>query len=521
MTCLSEQNPAFLVKDYAELNPTGIVLIDYPNNIKRITNYRDFEERISSIIGQMPKDGIKSEDCVAVISKGRAEVAEIFFAAMRLGAIPLTINPEQSLKFIEEIILDTNSRFIYFESCCNRSIKNSTKLKQHCSLVSIGWESDDVKTYDDCLQQGCLQKNSNIYGNVPSYITYTSGSTGKPKGVLRKFTPKRWLNLYPPFLGIKFTIPEKTERNTKYIVSQPIFHSIPDVIHAVCAGSKTILMSTFEPNQFFKLISENELQCCDILPSLLSVIAQKKSLIKNLNLSRLKLICVFGAPVSNNLISECEDLFNCKVVPLFAMSEGNPILDFNQVKEHDIPAGSLGRESKVSSIKLVNSSGNGSDFGEMWFNNPTLFESYYKQPELTRSKFNNGWFMTGDLFSRDSDGFYYYHGRKDDMFICDGENVYPIEIESILCGHNVVMQACVVPLASSDHGDVPVAMITCKPGETISEEKLKEHYLNHGAEFLCPRIISVVKEIPILRSGKIDRKTIIRTFSEEAENQKL
>lgn len=509
MDLLSSKNPAFLTEDYSKSNPYGIVSIDYPNNIERITNYIDFNKNITLISRQMIKMGIRKSDCVAVISKGRIEVAEIFFAAMRVGAIPLTINPDQSIEFIEGIISETRSKCIYYEASSNKN--NNLRIKNSL-LISIGHLNNNIKTYEECLKESYRHKDTQIYEGLPSYITYTSGSTGKPKGVKRIFSPKEWLELYSPFLGINFDQPESIKGPNTNIISRPIFHSVPDVIHSICSESETIIMYEFDPIEFLKLLSQYKLTSCDILPSSLAECSQKKSFIKTLDLSNLRLICTFGAPVENSLINECESLFDCKVVSLFAMSEGNPILDFNGLKQNEIPTGSVGLETNHSGIKLISSSSHESDFGEMWFKNPTLFESYYNKPKLTESKFDDGWFMTGDIFFRDSAGFFYYRGRKDDMFICDGENAYPLEIETVLCMHKAVMHACVLPVDSFDRGQVPVALISCNPGMSISVSDLKAHYLNNGAKFLCPILFKFTNTIPIFGPGKINKKQVREVF---------
>jgi acyl-CoA synthetase (AMP-forming)/AMP-acid ligase II len=135
-------------------------------------------------------------------------------------------------------------------------------------------------------------------------------------------------------------------------------------------------------------------------------------------------------------------------------------------------------------------------------------------PELTERRIMDGWLRTGDLFSVDADGFYYFRGRVDDMFSCGGENIYPKDVENLLIGHPDVVDAAVVPHPHSVKGLAPVAMVVPRPGAALDPAALKRFCLEHGPAFAHPRIVVLADKLPLSGADKVDRAAVKRLFEE-------
>jgi acyl-CoA synthetase (AMP-forming)/AMP-acid ligase II len=130
---------------------------------------------------------------------------------------------------------------------------------------------------------------------------------------------------------------------------------------------------------------------------------------------------------------------------------------------------------------------------------------YHNLPDETTRRLRDGWFDTGDICRRDADGFYYFVGRADDMFVCGGENIYPGEVEAMLERHPDVLQAAVVPMAHELKGQVPVAFVVPRPGAELREQPVKDWALAHGPAYQHPRRVVVMAELPLAGTSKIDR----------------
>jgi acyl-CoA synthetase (AMP-forming)/AMP-acid ligase II len=135
-------------------------------------------------------------------------------------------------------------------------------------------------------------------------------------------------------------------------------------------------------------------------------------------------------------------------------------------------------------------------------------EGYLNLPEATAAALRDGWYHTGDIVRRDANGFHFFVGRADDMFVCAGENIYPGEIEGLLERHKAVHQASLVPVADDERGQIPVAFVVLRPGAEASEDELKSHVLAHAMPVKHPRRIWIVPELPLTGTNKIDRRAL-------------
>ena len=140
---------------------------------------------------------------------------------------------------------------------------------------------------------------------------------------------------------------------------------------------------------------------------------------------------------------------------------------------------------------------------------PALMNGYHNLPEATaRAMTQDGFYITGDVFRRDTQGFYYFVGRADDMFVSGGEHVYPGEVEKLLERHPDIQQAVVVPVADELKYQKPVAFVVPRPGAAASEDQVKAFALANAAPYLHPRRVWFLAEMPLAGTNKIDRRAL-------------
>lgn len=515
------KNPAFNIHDHAANTPEKIAIIDNIDNTERSFSYNTLKTRIDQLVGYLLSTDIKAEDRVAIISRNRIEIIETFIAAMQIGAIPFCLNPDMAVETIETVFKNSGPTCVFMELPCREPLMRFLKNSNTITLITIGQKVDGNVDYDSALNQNHAVDNNRLFHGDPSMLVYTSGSTGIPKGVLRKLSI---FNMKYPFSmgGLDIYPARQDMANDTRIIPTPLFHANGLMaIQSLQEGSSAFLMRYFDPEFFVKLLGKYKITYCSLLPSMLALCLKNTTLIEQLDFSHLKLICLFGAPCATELMVRAKARFQCHICTDYSMTEGLPGLTFNGLKPEDIPLNSCGKAAPDAQIRLVDDNGKEGNHGEMWAKQFSKMSSYYNGSDIVAEKYHDGWFKTGDLFYRDDSGFYYYRGRKDDMFICDGENIYPLDIENVLCQHPAVLMACVTSVDHDISGQVPVAMVVCKPGCSTTQQELRNHFLDNSTLFAYPRIIHIADEIPTLGPGKFDRKKVKLILEQKYRDRSL
>jgi acyl-CoA synthetase (AMP-forming)/AMP-acid ligase II len=172
------------------------------------------------------------------------------------------------------------------------------------------------------------------------------------------------------------------------------------------------------------------------------------------------------------------------------------------------PLLSVGCAHPLVELRLANGDDLDATQGVLQLRSPGVMTGYHKRPDLQAPFTSDGFLVTGDVFRRDEQGFFFFVGRNDDMFVCGGENVYPGEVEKLLETHPHIAQACVVPVADDIKGQKPVAFCVLRESAVLTEAELKAFALQHGPAYRHPRAVWFVDQLPLAPTNKIDRKAL-------------
>jgi acyl-CoA synthetase (AMP-forming)/AMP-acid ligase II len=220
-----------------------------------------------------------------------------------------------------------------------------------------------------------------------------------------------------------------------------------------------------------------------------------------------------GAPASDVLVDEVTRRFpNARIIQIFGITEASAALFGKHPEGRKKPRHSLGWPLPGNELRLVG--GESPDFGVLEIRNPGLMSGYVNDPAQTAQKMKGGWYHSGDILRRDAEGWYYFVGRSDDMFVSSGHNIYPQEVEIMLERHDDIEQACVIPVPDEIKHTLPVAFVVKRKGSKLTEEEVKQYALRNAPPYQHPRQVHFLDALPVNTVGKIDRRTLERKARE-------
>ena len=265
-----------------------------------------------------------------------------------------------------------------------------------------------------------------------------------------------------------------------------------------------VLLPKFTPASYVDAISRYRCTAISAVPPMMAMMLREHELLRRADFSSVTVIRMGSAPVSAALHDSLRRLFpHAQIDNVFGTTESGPIMFGPHPEGLAPPSRSVGYAHPEVHLRLVD--------GVLHIKCPALMNGYHKLPEATRKVMTpDGYYITGDVFSRDAQGFYFFLGRTDDMFVCGGENIYPSEVEKMLERHPAIQQACVVPVADEIKGQKPAAFVVLKPDRAANEQEIKDYALANAPPYQHPRRVWFLKELPLAGTNKIDTKALMK-----------
>jgi long-chain acyl-CoA synthetase len=494
---MKEKNLGYFFSGAVERFPDKVAIIDLYGGTERTLTYAQLDERADRVGALVQRLGAKPGERVGMIVGNRSEFLEIFFGAMRAGAIPVAINTRLSRDTLKFILEDAECRTVFIDEGAHpdaAAVSSSVPEK-----IILGRHYEDERDGSPRLTAP-----PELPENAQAFQPYTSGSTGLPKGAIMTHAGMLWYVKYNQRYW-----PAKPE--DRGLIALPLFHknamrgTVKPMLHA---GASFVIMPAYEPRSYLEALAKYRCTYSRGVAAVFTMFLQHRELLSKLDLSSLKSLTIGSAVVTQELMDEVERVLpGIKVGESYGLTEGGspfrPPIDGRAV-----PRGSPGVQAPEYGVRLVGADGRDrDDEGELWLKSPYNCLGYHKRPDVTREKLVDGWLRTGDVFRRDQGGFYYFKTRVDDMFSCGGENIYPKEVEDLLFRHPAVANAVVAPVPHAVKGFVPAALVVLKRGSQAQAETLKTWCLENGPKYAHPRFVQIIdeKDLPLNGAGKIDR----------------
>lgn len=471
---------------WARFRPDAEAIYDVGTG-RRYT-YVTLQREANAWARRLHREGVAPGDRVAVLAFNRAETLALLFACADLGAILFPVNWRLSPAEIDYQLSDCAPHIVLVDAA-HRDL-----LPDALDLDAGPREEGDT---------GEVGPGSRL--EDPWMIMYTSGSTGRPKGALLTHGQLHW-NALNTILACDLTPQCST------LTFTPLFHTggmnclTTPLLHR---GGRVVLTPGLDAGQALRLIAEERVTHLMGVPTIYRMLADHPDF-PNTDLSSVRDALCGGAPLPLPLLEEYLD----RGLPLrqgFGLTEVGPNCFSTPPHEVRRKLGCVGLPIHHVGVKLVRPDGSACDIdepGELLLGGPAVFGGYWGQLEETAKSLKDGWFHTGDVLSRDAEGFYRVAGRIKEMFISGGENVYPAEVEGVLATCPGVALAAVVGVPDARWGEVGAAFLEPSPGAELRAETVRAWLDGKLARYKIPKIYVFDPALPRTASGKIDKPAL-------------
>ena len=467
--------------------------------------------RVNKLVSALRAQGVGRGDRLAVFALDSHRYVELVLACLKLGAMYVPLNYRLQRSEVD-VLLDRSKPVALFHDPRYADLLAGAG-EQHASLrlvVQLDSAFDDLLETGTDVEPPVVSTDADLIG-----LAYTSGTTGLPKGVLQSQRMMKAI-VYAQIIDY-FAQPD----DVRYCAA-PTFHisGICGLLMGVSYGFTSLLLPQFDAATVLGFLREDKVTATFLVPTMISAVLQQPG-VEDSSYDRLRLMYYGASPMSPALLSRAMDVFGCDFLNAFGagteaglQATMSPAEHRKAVNGHPELLGSIGRPSYGVALRLVDDDMNDvpdGQVGEIATRSDQLMDGYLDMPEETARAFKGGWFRAGDLAYRDKNGYLYLHGRGKDMIIRGGENVYPIEIESVLAEHPAVAQAAVIGVADDHWGEIVRAFVTA-PGWTGTADELTASLVEHCsarlARYKVPAQFRLVEALPTNASGKILKREL-------------
>ncbi len=467
--------------------------------------YAEFEAAVNRAAALLVSEGVRKGDVVSLLMPNSAEYIIGYFACWKIGALAGPVNSLLKAHEAAYVIGNSEAKALLVHPDLLSIIQ---PIRHELSaLKSVILFDDEARATRDFT--AASPPEADITRDDEAVIIYTSGTAGRPKGCLlthgNVIANARQISEWLDF----------TEQD-RLLTIMPLFHMNAvsvTTMSALYAGGSTVISPKFSASRFWHIVSEYQITSFGSVATMLSILLSTypDGVPSGLNTDQLRFAMCGSAPVPAEVMKRFEETFNCPVVEGYGLSESTCRSTFNPPDERRRP-GSCGLPIG-NEMKVVDDDDNevpDGELGEIVLRGENILKGYFKNPEGTAAAFRNGWFHTGDIGYRDSDGFYYIVDRKSDMIIRGGENIYPREIDEVLYQHPAVAAAAAIGVPDPLYGEDVAAFIVLKDGMKTDERSIITFCRERLADYKCPKAVRFIKEIPKGPTGKLLKRELAK-----------
>lgn len=499
-------------------SPEQLAVVDTGKEpVWRLT-YRQMNGRANRLANWLRQEGnVELGDRVAILARDGVEHLDTFFACGKIGAIHTALNWRLHWRELAQIVENTAPKVLIYSDDFREvavQLQSAEQTQSITHYLHIEGEGIGCSHHFEAIIQQSSEtavSEDRVTEETVAALIFTGGTTGLPKAAQVSHRMIAWNTLN--------TIIHDLHHDDIYLNVFPLFHTgglfvytLPQII----LGGTIILMRQFEAERVLALIEQEQVTVFAAVPTMYQMLTQAKNW-AGADLSSLRFCTSGGSPLPVPLVRQYTAEKGIRFKQGFGMTEFGPGLFALASQDAIEKAGSIGRPNFFVAARIVDEEnrplGSG-EVGELVLKGPSRASGYFNDPEASVEVLDGeGWFHTGDVAVFDQDWYFTIVGRKKDMFISGGENVFPAEIEAVLYKHPAVHQCAVVGVPDEKWGEVGLACVVLKAGTAVTAEALITYLSANLARYKVPHRVEFLDALPISGAGKILKRELYTKYT--------
>ncbi len=497
------QTPSLVFRFHAANDPHRIALTYHDRNY----SFFEMNDVMDRIAVALARRGLGPRSAVLIALKNRPELIQLEGGVGRAGASAVAVSWRSTVAELEYLANHSGAKMVIFDAEIAETARALRERLPHLgdAFFAVRGAPEGFSTFEELI--------SDAAGEAPdlsdegAVVTYTSGTTGKPKGAVRRF-PKDAITGAFSFLGETPLAPGDV-----HLAACPLYHATAFgfVAFSYIMGARVVLLDEFRPETFLDAVERYEVTTTALVPTMLyRLVELGEERLRQRKTSSIRAIFSGGAPLSAPLARAVLRSFGDTLYNFYGATETG-VVTLAGPSDLRLSPGTIGRVIPGFSVRLLKEDGSlakPGEVGELYARSPMLVEGYHADGGATEASMRDGYFSVGDLARIDARGCYHLEGRKRDMIITGGVNVYPAEVEAFLDLHPAVLESAVVGVPDAEWGERVRAFVVLRKGAQTAPEELVLYCRKGLASAKVPREVVLLDAMPRNPTGKVLKREL-------------